>query len=172
MIDNRIITAIVALIGVPLVLVGYIVLGERLVSVLSATTRPRARPWIWIGPALAFLVFFLVYPTANTTYLSLLDSSSTNFVGLDNYTYVFTSPDVLNILKNNVLWLVFLTLFTVTLGILIAVLFDRVSYESIAKALVFVPMAISFVAAGVIWKATIPVILVNIRRFREQESTR
>ena len=150
--DSRIVTALGMLLGVPLVLAGYIVLGERLVGLLPIGTRSRARPWIWVGPVLAFLTFFLIYPTINTAYLSVLDATSTNYIGLNNYIYIFTRSDMLNTLKNNLFWLIFLTLFTVMLGLLIAVLFDRVRYESAAKALVFIPMAISFVAAGVIWR--------------------
>jgi alpha-glucoside transport system permease protein len=73
-------------------------------------------------------------------------------VGLENYIYVFTTGNMLTALRNNLLWLVFFTLFTVVLGLLIAVLADRVRYESVAKAIIFLPMAISFVAAGVIWR--------------------
>jgi alpha-glucoside transport system permease protein len=85
-------------------------------------------------------------------YLSLLNADSTRYVGLDNYVYAFTNPDTLAAMRNNLLWLVFFTLFTVTFGLLIAVLTDRVSYERVANAIIFLPMAISFVAAGVIWK--------------------
>ncbi len=85
-------------------------------------------------------------------YLSLFNASSTKFVGVDNYVFFFTNSGTLISLRNNLLWLVFLTLFTVTFGLLFAVLFDRVSYEAAAKALVFLPMAISFVAAAIIWK--------------------
>ncbi|KPJ84128.1 MAG: ABC transporter, partial [Spirochaetes bacterium DG_61] len=84
--------------------------------------------------------------------LSLMNEDSTEFVGLRNYLRVFSEPEMLIVLKNNALWLVFFTLVTVTFGLLIAVLTDRVKYESAAKAFIFLPMAISFVAAGVIWK--------------------
>jgi alpha-glucoside transport system permease protein len=107
---------------------------------------------LWIGPALLLLAFYLIYPAINTIYLSFLNADSTSSVGLANYRYVFSSQEMLDSLKNNVLWLIFLTGFTVTAGLLLAVLFDRVRYESVAKALIFLPMAISFVAAGVIWK--------------------
>jgi alpha-glucoside transport system permease protein len=110
------------------------------------------RPWLWVGPALILLALYLVYPTINTIYLSFLNANSTQSVGAANYVYVFSSESTLSSLRNNVYWLVFLTGFTVGLGLLFAVLFDRARYESIAKSIVFIPMAISFVAASVIWK--------------------
>jgi alpha-glucoside transport system permease protein len=150
--QDRIVQALVVLIGVPAVLVGYVALVERLLVLVPERRRPRVRPWLWLGPALAFLITFLVYPALNTIVLSLQNRDGSKFVGLDNFVYAFTSPDVLIALRNNGLWLVFFTLFAVTLGLLIAVLADRVPYESAAKALIFLPGAISFVAAGVIWK--------------------
>lgn len=109
-------------------------------------------PWLYIGPALLILVFFLVYPALNTLYLSLFDKRSENFVGLDNYVWALTSKEMLTAFKNNILWLVLFTALTVSLGLVMAVLLDRVRYEAVAKSIIFLPMAISFVGAGVIWK--------------------
>jgi alpha-glucoside transport system permease protein len=72
-------------------------------------------------------------------------------VGVGNYVHVFTQGDTQRTLLNNLLWLFLFTIVTVGLGLIIAVLTDRVRYEVAVKALIFVPMAISFVAAGVIW---------------------
>jgi alpha-glucoside transport system permease protein len=141
-----------AVVCVPLALTGYLFIVEKLLSRLDPDRRKRIRPWLWVGPALLFLSLFLLYPAANTIMLSLMNENSTSFVGLRNYLHVFTNPEMLIVLRNNALWLVFFTLVTVTLGLLIAVLTDRVKYESVAKAFIFLPMAISFVAAGVIWK--------------------
>jgi len=109
-------------------------------------------PWLYVGPALLILAFFLVYPALNTLYLSLFDKRSENFVGLDNYVWALTSKDMLTAFKNNILWLVLFTALTVSLGLVMAVLLDRVRYEAVAKSIIFLPMAISFVGAGVIWK--------------------
>ena len=109
-------------------------------------------PWLYVGPVLLILAFFLVYPALNTVYLSLFDKRSENFVGLDNYVWALTSKDMLTAFKNNVLWLVLFTALTVSLGVVFAVLLDRVRYEPVAKSIIFLPMAISFVGAGVIWK--------------------
>src|SRR4029077_3184832 len=94
----------------------------------------------------------LVYPTIGTIIHSFQNTAGTKFVGLDNFVYFFTSPTTLGALKNNVLWVILLTLFTVGFGMLIAVLVDRVRYESVAKAVIFLPLAISMVAASVIWR--------------------
>ncbi len=149
---DRLGMALVVVVGVPAVMVGYVALAERIVALLPFKSRGAVRPWLWVGPALVLLVLYLIYPTINTLYLSLFNFDSTQFVGLDNYILVLTSPQTLEAIRNNAFWLVLLTGFTVTFGLLIAVLFDRVRYEAAAKAIVFIPMAISFVAAGVIWK--------------------
>jgi len=134
-------------------LLGYIVVAEWLLGRLPAGARPRLRPWIWIGPALAFVGFFLIAPAIETVILSLKDATSTNWVGLDNYATVLTDSNVHLAIRNNVLWwIVFFTSFVLIDGLVIAVLADRVRYEGIAKSLIFLPQAISFVAAGTIWK--------------------
>lgn len=150
--DDRLITALIVVIGVPGVLFGYIALTERLLMLAPDRMRVKLRPWVWLGPALAFLGVFLVYPTIYTLYLSFLDKFSKEFVGLDNYVYFLTTSDTLIALRNNVIWLVLLTFLAVGGGLLIAILVDRVRYESVAKSIIFVPLAISFVGAGVIWK--------------------
>jgi alpha-glucoside transport system permease protein len=109
-------------------------------------------PWVWVAPAIIIVSVFLVYPVINTLWLSLFGADSTQFVGLRNYGNLFTNPDLLITLRNNLLWLVLGTTFTVVLGLVIAVLVDRTRIESAAKAAIFIPMAISFVGAGVIWK--------------------
>ncbi len=140
---DRLAMAAVAIIGVPLVMVAYVALVEQFVGRLDFKSRSRVRPWLWAGPALLLLILYLIYPTLNTVYLSLLNYDSTLFVGLDNYVFVLTSSQTLDAVKNNVLWLILLTSLTVTLGLLMAVLFDKVRYEAAAKAVVFIPMAIS-----------------------------
>ncbi|HEV8633799.1 MAG TPA: sugar ABC transporter permease [Chloroflexota bacterium] len=144
--------AVAAAVGVPAATAGYVVLAERLIELLPDRRRRAVRPWVWLAPALLLLAVFLVYPALQTIWVSLRDAGSTGFVGLENYVYVFNDPVMLIALRNNVLWLVFFTGATLAFGLLIAVLTDRVPYERIARAVVFLPMAISFVAAGVIWR--------------------
>ena len=119
--------------------------------------RSRWAPWLWLSPMLAVLGIFLVYPTIDTIRRSFMDERSDSFVGLDNYQFIIDNPNPLlsdthSALLNNVLWIVLFTGATVTLGLLLAVLSGRVRYEAIAKSGVFIPMAISFVAASVIWR--------------------
>jgi alpha-glucoside transport system permease protein len=121
------------------------------VEQLSDGWMRRLQPLIFVGPAIAMLVWALALPTVRSLYYSLLDGNSINFVGLQNYFFVFTDPGMLTVFRNNLLWMIFGTTFTVSLGLLIAVLADRSRFETAAKIMIFLPMAISFVGAGVIW---------------------
>lgn len=149
--DQRILTALIAVIGIPILLVGYIQLGEWVLSRLPRRIAKLMRPYVWVFPAVAFATVFMVLPTINTIFISFQNAKG-DPVGLDNYVYFFSNPETLTSLKNNVLWLVFFTGFVVILGLFISILFDRVRYESIAKTAVFLPLPISAVAASVIWK--------------------
>lgn len=114
--------------------------------------RRRLLPVVFVGPGTALVGWLLVLPTLRTLYLSFFDASSTRFVGLDNYVAVFTNRLLVTALRNNLLWVFFGTLLCVSLGLLIAILADRSRFERVGKATIFMPMAISMVAAGVIWK--------------------
>ena len=149
--DNDLVNAAIAVVGVPAALVGYILLTERLIRALPEKRQGSVRPWLWIAPAVLFLVVFLIYPTINTFVLSFLDAQSKNFVGIDNYIWFIKDQGTIEALRNSVLWVIFMTIGVVGLGLLIAILVDRVRYESVAKSVIFIPLAISFVAAGVIW---------------------
>lgn len=149
--DPRLVTAVIVVLGVPSVLIGYIWLTERFLGLLGQRARPRLRPWLWLAPALAFLVVFLVYPSIGSLIRSFQNAAGTKFIGLDNYAWFLNDDASLVALKNSLIWLVVLTTLTVGLGLLIAVLVDRVRYETVAKSVIFVPLAISMVAASVIW---------------------
>ena len=148
---SQILTLVVVILGVPLVLAAYIVACEFAVRRLPEGAQPRVRPWIWVGPALVFIATFLVYPAIDTIRISLLDRQG-NFVGLTNYAHVLADNSVVIAIRDNIYWLVLYTAFVLFFGVLLAVLADRVPYESPVKSLIFMPMAISFVALGVIWK--------------------
>jgi alpha-glucoside transport system permease protein len=150
--EERLITAAIVVFGVPAALVGYILLTERLIATLPEQRQGRIRPWFWIAPALAFLIVFLIYPTINTLALSFQDKVSKSFVGLDNYIWFFGDAGTLEALRNSVLWVIFMTAGVVALGLLVAILVDRVRYESVAKTAIFIPLSISFVAAAIIWQ--------------------
>ena len=114
-------------------------------------------PWLWLAPALALLGVFLVYPVVDTFRRSFLDERSKGFVGLDNYRFIIDNPqplvsDTHSALLNNIMWLTLFTVATVSLGLILAVLSGRVRYEAAAKSAIFIPMAVSFVAAAVIWR--------------------
>jgi len=111
----------------------------------------RVQAWIFVGPAMLMLIWALALPAVRTVIISLYDSIGTKFIGLDNYLGVFTDANMLTVFRNNLLWMIFGTAFTVSLGLLVAVLSDRSRFETLAKGLIFMPMAISFVGAGVIW---------------------
>jgi alpha-glucoside transport system permease protein len=104
-----------------------------------------------VGPVLLFLLAFLVVPAVRTIYLSLFDSSG-EFVGFENYTDLFGDEAMRIVFRNNLFWMVGVTAFSTVIGLAMAVLADRIKHESLAKALVFLPMAISFVGASVIWR--------------------
>jgi alpha-glucoside transport system permease protein len=148
-------TLLVVVLGVPAVLVAYIVGGELLVRRLPDKSRPQVRPWIWVGPALVLVVGFLLLP-AIATIIQSFETNDGSFIGLQNYATQladFPSGGAWVAIRNNIIiWLIFYTLFTLALGLVLAVLFDRVPYETVVKSLIFMPMAISSVALGVIWK--------------------
>lgn len=129
----------------------YFVLNA-IAETLPRSIRSLATAFVFAGPALFLLAWFLVVPTLRTLWLSFFDETSVAFVGLKNYLFAFTDPAMLEAFRNNLLWLVFGTAASVGAGLVIAVLADKSKGENVVKALIFMPMAISFVGAGVIWK--------------------
>jgi alpha-glucoside transport system permease protein len=148
---SPLVTAVVAIVwgvgGMVLLFITTYHFVERLPNPWPA----RLEPWVFVGPALIMLIWALTLPALRTILLSLQDADSVNFVGLQNYTGVFGDPAMLTVFRNNLLWMLIGTAFTVSFGLLVAVLADRSRFETLAKALIFLPMAISFVGAGVIW---------------------
>ena len=110
------------------------------------------RPWLFLGPAILFLGVYLVYPVLNSVWLSLNDGSSRNFLGLDNYTWLVGDPKFRESMINNFFWLLVVPALSTAFGLLAAQLTDRIRWGNFGKSLIFMPMAISFVGAGVIWK--------------------
>ena len=146
---------------------------NTLVELLPLEWTARLQPFVFVGPAIAMLVWFLALPAVRTLYISLFGRNgppilplsmlftapgayftalATQFSGFDNYIAVFTDRLMLGALRNNILfWIGVATPLTVIAGLLIAVLADRSKFERTAKSLIFMPMAISFVGASVIW---------------------
>lgn len=197
---------------------GIFVGANGLVSLLPGRAADKIRPWVFVGPALLFIFAALVVPTVRTLYLSFLDNRSDEFVGGENFGWIFTSDSLFNtagiadmftsrlffiglvalvvaivlavrngraigtrfdfsgsittvavgaavtfilfalftsargVVWNNLWWVFAVTGIATGLGLAVAVLADRVKGESVAKALVFLPMAISFVGASIIWR--------------------
>lgn len=106
----------------------------------------------FLFPAGALLTIGLIIPAIRTTVLSFKDADRLEWVGLKNYKWIFTQPEALLTLRNTLTWVVLVPLLATSIGLIYAVLVDRARLESFAKALIFMPMAISFVGAGIIWK--------------------
>ncbi len=110
------------------------------------------RPWLFLFPAVFALGLYLVYPVVGSFVRSLYDRSGGTFVGLGNYGDLFASPDFRTAFRNNLLWVLVVPAASTFLGLVIAQLTDRLAWGNIAKSLIFMPMAISFVGASLIWK--------------------
>ena len=141
-----------------LLMVLAIVLFVALMAIiLFVVDRPRNPPrWFvgfgFVGVALLLLVAGLVYPVIRTVWTSFLRRNSGEFIGLDNYIRAFTEPQFLIVLGNTALWVLVAPVAATFLGLVYAYLVDRSRFEKLAKALVFLPMAISMVGASIIWK--------------------
>ena len=148
-------TLLAVILGVPAVLVGYIFGAEFLVRRLPDKNRPQVRPWIWVGPALLLVACFLFIP-AVATFVQSFEDNHGNLVGFQNYANQlggFPGGGAWIAIRNSIIvWLVVYMVLVLTFGLIMAVLFDRVGYETFVKSLIFMPMAISSVASGVIWK--------------------
>ncbi|GAA2184912.1 carbohydrate ABC transporter permease [Micromonospora lupini] len=118
----------------------------------SGRRSDRRVAFLYLAPALALLAVGLVYPAARTIYQSFFDAAGETFIGVDNYRTIFTSSDQLTVLRNTVLWVLVTPFVATGVGLLYAILVDKARLESFAKALIFLPMSISFVGASIIWK--------------------
>ncbi len=161
---SRVVIALVAIVwGVGGVAVLYWVFNN-LVEKLSDEWTARLQPFVFVGPAMAILAWYLAIPTLRTFWISLFDRdgpeqglnmlqqlASDQFVGLSNYAAVFTERLMVEAFRNNLMWIIFGSTFSVAFGLIIAVLADRSRFEKTAKSFIFLPMAISFVGASIIW---------------------
>ncbi len=114
--------------------------------------RQRAVTAVFLAPGLIFLVVWLVYPTVRTFVRSFFDRSGERFVGLENYEALFTTEALTTAIKNNVIWLGVVPALVTAIGLVFAVLTERIRWTVAFKTAVFMPMAISLFAAGVIWR--------------------
>ena len=140
--------------GFAIVAIGVVLLAILLLARLTDRRRPRdiVTAALFAGPAVVLLIVGLVYPMLKTGMLSFLDASSESFVGLDNYAWILSDPAALRALLNTAVWLAIVPIVSTVFGFLYALLVDKARHEKITKTLMFMPMAISFVGASIIWK--------------------
>lgn len=110
------------------------------------------RPWLFLLPAIFALGLYLAYPVVGSFVRSLYNRSGEDFIGLGNYATLFADPNFKTALLNNFLWILVVPAGATGFGLLAAQLTDRLRWGNIAKSLIFMPMAISFVGASLIWK--------------------
>lgn len=144
-------TIVVVIVGIGSLLA---VLGALywLTKLLPAKWGERGRVAVFLFPALFLLLIGLVVPAMRTIYISFFDDSGKSFIGLDNYSEIFTTPNTRLTVINSFAWVFVGTAATLVVGLTIARFADNMRGEKIAKSLIFIPGAISLVGAGIIWK--------------------
>ena len=128
---------------------------NKVVERLPKKWEERVKPYVFVGPAVLLVGFFLIYPAIRTIVFSFANSDSTAFIGLKNYTDLLgTSDFVSGTLLNTLLWMIVVPATTVAFGLAVAVLADRLQprAEKLTKSIIFLPMAISMVGAATIWR--------------------
>ena len=132
----------------------FVVLGVLFIIAGRANGK-KARPIalvIFLGPALVLLLAGLIIPAIRTFLFSFMNPDSNEWIGFDNYYWMTQDPNIRTIMVNTILWILVVPIFTAALGLLLAIMLDRIKHESIPKSLLFMPMAISFVGASIIFK--------------------
>jgi alpha-glucoside transport system permease protein len=135
-------------------LVVFFLLVAKAVDPLPQNILDALNPILFIGPAIAVICWILIVPMARTVLMSFLDANGVQWVGLQNYVFVFTDRSMLNAFVNNSLWLLLGSGGSVAIGLVIAVLADRTHprFGSLIQSMIFMPMAISMVGASIIWR--------------------
>ncbi|MFT6912272.1 MAG: alpha-glucoside transport system permease protein [Paracoccaceae bacterium] len=110
------------------------------------------RPWLFLMPALLLLGLYLLYPVVQSIIYSFFDARGKTFVGLDNWRWLVGDEKFAEAMINNMLWLIVVPALATFFGLISAALTDRIKWGNFAKSLIFMPMAISFIGASVIWK--------------------
>ena len=149
------ITAIAAIVLGPLATFGLYALLNFLVNLLPTDkAREAVRPYVFIGPVLLLIGVLLVYPTIQSMVFSFMNADSSEFIGFQNYSKLFADPTFLTTVGTNLLWVAIVPVVTIIIGLFIATLTDKLGpvRERAFKSIIFMPMAISFVAASSIWR--------------------
>ncbi len=139
--------------GVGAALILYWALN-KISGLLPNKWEERVKPYLYILPAIAAISLYLIYPAIQTIEYSFANSGSTDWVGFKNYRELLTSSDFQSTLFNTLLWIIVVPALTIFFGLIIAVLADRLrpQSEKIAKTVIFLPVAISAVGAGTVWR--------------------
>jgi alpha-glucoside transport system permease protein len=136
---------------IPAVVLLVTAAGERLLSRLTNVAQRRLRPWFWLAPVIVMTGTVMLFPILTSVVLSFSGSDGTGWAGLENFLWAF-GDTMRPVVLNNVIWLVLLPIGITAVGIILAVLIDRVRYEALARTILVLPTAISFVAATVTWR--------------------
>ena len=118
----------------------------------NGTRGDRGVAFIFLLPTILLLAVGLVYPGLRTIFYSFFDAAGAKFIGLGNYQTIVSSPDQIVVLRNTLLWVVVTPFVATLIGLVYAIIVDGARMEAAAKALIFLPMAISLVGASIIWK--------------------
>ncbi len=151
-------TIIVGVVGC----IGYFFLSNSILDSVYPARGPNAganinranqiRPWLFLFPALILLTVYLVYPVFVSIWLAFMDADGEKFVGLDNFVWMVGDVKFRESMINNMLWLIIVPTLSTLMGLIAAAVTDRIRWGNIAKAMIFMPMAISMIGAAVIWK--------------------
>ncbi len=155
--DSKLLVGLIAiLVGIFGIWALYFCLNNIVEALFNERQQKKILPYIFIAPAVIILFIFIVYPAIRTMGISFFQytraSKGLGEFGFGNYINVFADPKFFIALRNNLLWLIITPFVSVWLGLIIAVVVDRIRWESFAKSLIFLPMAISFVGAAIIWR--------------------
>lgn len=150
---QQIATAIAAIVIAGFACVAWVWAADRAALRLLGSRRAEAlRPWLFLGPALVLMTIYLLWPLAGTLWHSLRDATGREPVGLANYRWLAANPKFQEALVNNLMWLVLVPAAATALGLAAARLTEGLRWRTLARTILFLPMAISFAGAGVIWK--------------------
>ena len=153
MAEKALVALITVVVGIGAALALYWLLN-KLAEMMPEKMEARVKPYLYVAPAFLAIVLYLVYPAILTTINAFKDRSSTEWVGFENFTELFGSPQFRDTLFNTLLWIVVVPALTVVLGLAVATLADRLgpTGEKVSKTVIFLPMAISMVGAATIWR--------------------
>ena len=126
---------------------------DKIIKLAPKDNRDALEARMFVGPSLFMIGLFLFYPALRTFYISFKDRYSNDFIGLDNYKWAFTDPEMIVTIRNQLVWLFFVVFFVLLIGLVVGWLSDRLNKgEAFFKSIVFLPMAISAVGASAIFK--------------------